>query len=632
MFRRAAGITVAADEMEVSQATETTAPHGAELRAADAWLADVRAQERRGELLAAFDIAARGLQQHPRDRLLAHRAVLTLARTGATAQARVRFAEYGLDAHDDEDIASLEARIAKDAALASGGDRSRRDGAAAAAELYGAVYERTGGYYPAVNAATLWLLAGDGERSRELARAVLGLLADSGEESYYAAATAAEAQLLLGDHAAAQVAIERAARLHGEDYGALATTRRQLRLICETRRIDQALLAPLAGPGVAYFCGHIIATPGARGRFPADAEALVAERIAEVVARHPVAFAYGALAGGADIMWAEALLAGGSELHVLLPFARQEFVERSVAACGAGWVARFERCLEQAAEVRYATDDAFLGDDVLFRYGGELAMGRALLRAEHLDAEAWQLAVWDGGPASGAAGTALEVATWARTGRPAEIVFPDGRVRERARGSRAAGPPPIAEEGSGRVVRAMLFGDVRGFSKLTDEQLPAFSTHVLGALAAVIERYEDAIEFRNTWGDAVYLVISDVGTAAECALALQEAMAAIDLEAAGLPEQTALRLGGHVGPVFRAWDPVLRTTGFIGSHVSRTARIEPVTPPGEVYVTDAFAARLLLAGHRELQGDYVGHMPAAKGYGNLRMYRLRRSDAGDEQR
>ena len=34
----------------------------------------------------------------------------------------------------------------------------------------------------------------------------------------------------------------------------------------------------------------------------------------------------------------------------------------------------------------------------------------------------------------------------------------------------------------------------------------------------------------------------------------------------------------------------------MGSHVSRTARIEPVTPPGEVYVTEAFAAALELQG------------------------------------
>ncbi len=71
-------------------------------------------------------------------------------------------------------------------------------------------------------------------------------------------------------------------------------------------------------------------------------------------------------------------------------------------------------------------------------------------------------------------------------------------------------------------------------------------------------------------------------------------------------------------------DPVVDRLDFTGSHVSRTARIEPITPPGEVYVSEPFAADLVLADRRDLTCDYVGHMPMAKGYGRLRMYRLRR--------
>ena len=52
-----------------------------------------------------------------------------------------------------------------------------------------------------------------------------------------------------------------------------------------------------------------------------------------------------------------------------------------VAPGGEGWVARFQRCLDAAIEVTYATDGAFLGDDVLYRYGSELAMGMTMLRA-----------------------------------------------------------------------------------------------------------------------------------------------------------------------------------------------------------------------------------------------------------
>ena len=62
----------------------------------------------------------------------------------------------------------------------------------------------------------------------------------------------------------------------------------------------------------------------------------------------------------------------------------------SVRWSGEGWIERFERCLQAAESVRYATHDAFLGEDVLFRYGSELAMGLALLHARYLDAEVRQ--------------------------------------------------------------------------------------------------------------------------------------------------------------------------------------------------------------------------------------------------
>jgi class 3 adenylate cyclase len=246
-------------------------------------------------------------------------------------------------------------------------------------------------------------------------------------------------------------------------------------------------------------------------------------------------------------------------------------------------------------------------------------MGLAVLRARFLDASARQIAVWDGGPARGDAGTAVDVATWARHGYAATIIPPidmppSGIPAEIAR---------TDAETSGRVVRALLFSDIRGFSKLTDEQLPRFARHVLGALAGALDRHEAAIEYRETWGDAIYVVLTDPASAAACALDLQDAMESLDLAALRLPEHLALRLGGHVGPVFRVRNPIMGSGGFMGSHVSRTARIEPVTPAGEVYVTEQFAAALELE-DSPYASDYVGHLPAAKEYGNLRMYRLRR--------
>jgi class 3 adenylate cyclase len=583
---------------------------GPRVRSQSDWLDAVVEAERRGELLSAFDLAEQGLDEHPGDTALQYKAVLALARAGSTEQAAQRFEQYGLGLAGGEDVPALQARIAKDTALAAdAGDR--RHLALHSAALYEAIFDDTHGYYPGINAATLRLVGGDAAHARRLARLVLEIVQADHDEGYYAAATEAEAHLLLGDLPAAGAALERAAALHDGDYGAVATTRRQLRLICSERGVDDEILRLLAGPRVIHYCGHRV---DAAGAFPPARERHVARAIAEELDRQRPAYAYGSLASGADILCAEALLARGAELHVVLPFARDEFVQTSVAEAGTDWVERFHRCLAAAADVRYATDDAFLGDDVLYRYGAELAMGLALLRRRFLDGDVHQIAVWNGAPAQGAAGTAIDVATWTGRGHRATIIAPD-----EARSSAApAAASTVGPDGSGRVVRALLFADVKGFSKLRDEQLPQFADHVLGALGEVLRRRKSSVWYRNTWGDGIYVVLTGASEAAACALELQEAMAAIDLAAYDLPLHLALRLGGHLGPVLPVHDPILGTDAFMGSHVSRTARIEPVTPPGAVFVTEPFAAALELAAG-PFACDYVGHMPAAKDFGRLRM-------------
>jgi hypothetical protein len=162
--------------------------------------------ERRGELLTAFDLAERGLDEHPDEVSLRFHAVLALARTGSTTQAMRRFIELDLSSVDSEDTASLEARLAKDLALmATGAERRRlaRDASLA----YRLISDRTGGYFPAINAATLSLVSGDAAEARVLAGVALDLVTRSGDTGYFAAATEAEGLLLLGDEPGARAAL-----------------------------------------------------------------------------------------------------------------------------------------------------------------------------------------------------------------------------------------------------------------------------------------------------------------------------------------------------------------------------------------------------------------------------------------
>jgi hypothetical protein len=64
------------------------------------------------------------------------------------------------------------------------------------------------------------------------------------------------------------------------------------------------------------------------------------------------------------------------------------------------------------------------------------------------------------------------------------------------------------------------------------------------------------------------------------ALDLQSAVAEIDFAGAGLPDHLALRIGGHLVPAYAGQDPIMKQPNFFGAHVSRVARIEPVTPEG----------------------------------------------------
>lgn len=110
--------------------------------------------------------------------------------------------------------------------------------------------------------------------------------------------------------------------------------------------------------------------------------------------------------------------------------------------------------------------------------------------------------------------------------------------------------------------------------------------------------------------------------AAECALALQAAVGAIDLAAPGLPPVIGLRLGLHYGPVYECNDSVLKQWNYFAVHVSKAARVEPITPQGCAHVTEPTAAFLALSGEIRFTCDYVGTIPAARDYGEFSMYSL----------
>jgi class 3 adenylate cyclase len=402
-------------------------------------------------------------------------------------------------------------------------------------------------------------------------------------------------------------------------------------MLCQALKIDAALLQPMAPPAVIHYTGHMVDPPGLRGRFPPEQEPNVARAIGERIDQLGVGFAYGSLACGSDLLFAEACLARNIELNVVLPFAIDEFKRLSVERGGPGWLERFERCLGKARSLTYATESEYLGDEMLFAYGSQLAMGLALLRAQNLEGAALQVAVWDGGATTGRAGTSIDIHTWERHGRKSEII--DLNTTRRA-GTRPPSHPVGSEDGSrvltawkygdvARELHAIMFGDVVGFSHVPERLLPLFQKHFMGKLSETLDGFGRSVLYRNSWGDAVYAILDTPEAGARCALAMQAALKSLNLRQHGFTHPLELRLAVHYGPIFRGRDFLTKSETFFGAHVTRAARIEPVTPPGEVFVTEAMAAALALSGEASVRPEYVGSTQLAKNYGSLRMYVLR---------
>ena len=578
----------------------------------------------RGDVLIAYDLAVSAMEADPECLEARFVAALALARAGAVERARTSATELltRIEAASDvpislcEDAAALVARLAKDEALATEGE-IRRTRLREAADLYEAVADKYGRFYTLINASTLRLLAGDLEIARRLARQARALVAaarrNEPEEDYWREATEAEASLILGEAETARRALSRAVAIARDDLAALAVTRRQLRLICQAMAIDATVLDDISPPTVLHYCGHRIDPVGAPGRFPPDLETHVDGEVRSFLAERRIGFAYGSLASGADILIAEALLDEGIPLQVVLPFDADEFERISVVPAGPGWSARFRSCLTRAASVAHASDSSFMDDDELYGYAGRIAMGHALNHAAFLDAPAEQLAIWDQAQGPGVAGTAHDVAVWKASGHHTNVIT----LRPPAKVPETSSPPATT-----RQIAAILFTDLHGFSRLRDEQFPMFVNEVLGTLGAVLDDHAGAVLWRNSWGDAIAAVFTDVIEAADCALGLHDALRRIDLAAIGLPEDLELRIGAHAGPVMAIADPVSHRSAYWGRELTRAARIEPRTPEGEVYVTDAFAALLSLEPNTPFATEYVGRVTTAKDFETIPMYRL----------
>lgn len=253
-------------------------------------------------------------------------------------------------------------------------------------------------------------------------------------------------------------------------------------------------------------------------------------------------------------------------------------------------------------------------------------MGLAVLQSERLATKVKQPLIWDGKEAGpNLAGTARDAEMWRHSAGDQHVIdFPMQRKRPSVvkkqvenicsektglenKDRDSTGSGNIEGLKHARSMRAMLFTDVRGFSRLMDSEIPIFMDHVLRRLALVCREAGDGISFLNTWGDGLFLTFETVELAANTAIKLQEAFQKIDFNAIGLPERLALRIGGHYGPVHEMEDPFSGQKGVQGAQVTMAAKIEPVTAPGSIYVSEPFACALAVQASGKYIAEQMSH-------------------------
>jgi class 3 adenylate cyclase/tetratricopeptide (TPR) repeat protein len=598
-----------------------------------------------GEPLVAYDVVAEGMKSFPQDLRLRQLLALALARSGAAGPANKVLECLYQDGYRDEETLGLLARTHKDLAREEEDVSRASQHLRRAYEFYSQGYETSGGYWSAINAATLALFLGERESAAALARLVseqcrqrLRELAEGNGERYWLVSTLGEAALLLADWSEAENWYGQAVELGRGDWGSLQSTRHNARLLMQCVAPDEdggRIERLFRFPSVVAFAGHMVDRDDRSvPRFPSRLEPMVKDAIRQRLSKLNAGFGYASGACGADILFHEVMLEMKGESYVILPYEKERFIKDSVEFVrGSDWGKRLEKVIAQAIDTQEVSKQRQMGSNVSYEFANMMLHGLASVRAEQLETKLVPVAVWDGKTGTGMGGTAGTVERWRRLGLHVEVIDLAEILRCECpglSGPAAACSATVSNQASSNhaseassefapEIRALLFADAEGFSKLTDEEVPLFAQHFLGLAGRLAAESPHRPLTKNTWGDGLYFVFSNVRDAGQFALDLRDVVRNTDWSKHGLPALN-LRIGLHAGPVYSCCDPVTQHTTYIGANVSRAARIEPITPTGQVYASQTFAALAAAEGVKEFRCDYVGQTSMAKKYGTFPTY------------
>ena len=625
-----------------------------------------------GQLLTAIEVARDGIKRYGQNRVLQQQLALALAQTGALDGAREVLAQLLAESAKDEETLCLQGRVYKELWRRANDPAAAAEAIKQSCTFYGDAFAINEAYYPGINLAFTLAAAGDLKKAEEVARKVEKICRKEIERAGdkpdgWLFATMAEAYTHQGSTVAAAEFYRKAAAQFEGRWRDLASMRKQAREIIgfaakvpegtrsswydlasikrRTREImgrsqkgQEWLDACFSFPSVVVFSGHMVDRAGrAIPRFPASEEAKVREEIMTYLRSVRVGFGYSSAACGADIIFCECLLELDAKVNLVLPCPVNAFKRQSVSWAGPEWEQRFLKVLSLANTTLIASLADFAGSDndpaptMGLIYANRIITGLAVLQAQALDFELRALAVWDGRNGEIDGGTGSVVTEWTERQLKPNII----RLASDAPGAPsvsdsvsatklADGAPTSDPSGMQHAIKALVFAEVINHSKVGERQMPAFVREFKGTVAKLIADSKLTPDIAESWGKSQSFVYGSLQEAALFALALRDEIGRINWAERGLPADLGIRLVLHAGPVYAFTDPVLQRPACVGLHLGRAARIEPITPPGQVYATQEFAALCSAEDLSAVSFEFLGNLRTAKLMEEAPLYRLDR--------
>jgi hypothetical protein len=228
-------------------------------------------------------------------------------------------------------------------------------------------------------------LLGKWPKAEELARAAIARceVEEDPAGRIWREATMAEAFLILKEIALSRKHYARAFELAGRRLGVKASILRNASLLLESLGTVRSEFAEVLEPfKIGVFAGHMVDRfDRSSPRFPRGRVPAAKERLARMVQEARIRVGIASAACGGDILFLEAVLENGGEIHLVYPCSEETFRKESVTVNDDEWLSRYHHVLENASSVLFASEHPYSENPIAFEHASRLLYGLGKLKA-----------------------------------------------------------------------------------------------------------------------------------------------------------------------------------------------------------------------------------------------------------